>query len=326
MKKELLFIALSIFLGNQTFAQEATFNHLEGPVIIDGIADDAVWSDSHITEIIPDKNFVDEFPSLTEVSLKAFWNDSAIFVMITATDNFWAPSWITGGNAWQADMLEIYFDVNEVLEDGLGAGTGSPLWLTYNQGHHQFAPNWSETEPGVAAEYNGTTWAGVYDGTDNGTFTAEYKVPFEVLLDNTESALDPYTRTVIGFDICIIDNDDGADNPTNRQRLVWSNDGTVDENFNNMDEAGTVTLDATSYVAAVPGTVDKLKVYPTIAHDYLHLPDNTTRIEIYNALGQRIMLMNTPGTQLDVSSLHTGLHFLRFRNGSIEKTVKFFKE
>lgn len=326
MKKKLLLIALSLLLGMQSFAQEATFNHLEGSVVIDGIANDAVWSDAHITEIIPDKNFVDEVPSISDVSVKAFWNDTAIYVMISATDNVWAPSWVTGGNAWQADMMEIYFDVNEVLEDGIGAGSGAPDWLTYNQGHHQYAPDWSETDPGVAAEFNGATWAGTYDGTDNGTFTAEYKVPFEALLDNTGTALDPYTRSIIGFDICIIDNDDGADDPTNRQRLVWSNDGTLGENFNNMDEAGTVTLDPTSYVSVVPGTLDKQSVYPTIAHDYIHLPDNTDMLEIFNTLGQRVLIVNTPGNQLDVSTLQAGLHFVRITKESEKRTVKFFKE
>ena len=326
MKKLLPLVALAVFFCTQAFSQEATFNFLEGEVTIDGVADEAVWSDAHITEIVPEKFYRDEVPSLTDVSVKAFWNDTAIFVMITATDDIWAPSWVTGGNAYEADELEVYFDVNEVLVDGLGTGSGSPDWLPYQEGHYQFAPNWSETDPGVAANFNGATWAGTYDGTDDGSFTAEYAVPFSVLLDKTGTALDPMARPTIGFDVTLIDNDDGAADPTNRQRLVWSNDGGMDENWRNMDEAGVVTLDATSYVSVETNNVENLSVYPTFASDYINLPAELNSVEIFNSLGQRIKLVNNPGSILDISSIQAGLHFVRVTKDSNQSITKIFIE
>jgi len=52
-------------------------------------------------------------------------------------------------------------------------------------------------------------------------------------------------NTVIGFDVTIIDQDEGT--TTTPQRMVWSNDGkgnngSIDESWNNMDGAGEISL------------------------------------------------------------------------------------
>jgi hypothetical protein len=73
----------------------------------------------------------------------------------------------------------------------------------------------------------------------------EHFVPFANLKDEDGVAITSSTERPLGFDVTIIDQDEGI--TTSRQRCVWSNDGngnngSTDESWNNMDGAGTITL------------------------------------------------------------------------------------
>ena len=114
---------------------------------IDGQAD-ILWNNVEAHNI--DLNFTGEFPTLYDATWKAVWNDTVICVLVEVSeDSFW-PSWLSGLADWASDKPEVYFDVNEILEDGLG-----PLPDGSNQGHFQFAPNFSETEQGTLHFNNG---------------------------------------------------------------------------------------------------------------------------------------------------------------------------
>jgi hypothetical protein len=298
MKKGLLLFALIAFVGTLAFSQgkTATFNWIDDAPTLDGKADDAVWSNDAVTTLMPDVNFGSETPTLTDATIKAFWNDTAIFVFCSATDDLWQPSWVTGKADWESDKLELYFDVNSTLVDGGGAGGGN--------GHHQVAPNFNETAVGSITGGGGRFQADDYDG--DGYYAHEYSVSFASLTDSEGIALDPYVTTVIGFDVTFIDNDDG----TTRNRLDWANAGGTDENWNNMDDAGVVTFNATSVQMKV---ADKLSVYPTIASDYINIPQGVSSVEVFNTIGQRVMGVENPGQQVSVAELETGFHFVKVR-------------
>jgi hypothetical protein len=326
MKKGLLLIALALFVGSMAFGQgkTATWYYLvDGDITADGVMDDDIWSDANVTTIVPDVFFQAEVPTLTDVSVKAFWNDDNIYVGITATDDVWCPSWVTGGNDYQADKIEIYFDTNETLADGVGSHDPT-TYAAHYMGHHQFAANWSETDPGTPVDAAGATFAGTYDGVDGGSYTAEYIVPWSTIPDETAATIDPFSRVQIGFDANLADNDDGAAAPTARKRLMWSNAGGIDENWNNMDDAGVITLAIPTSVKM--NNVNNLKVYPTVTSDFINLPSMASSVEIFNTLGQRVQMVNNPGSQLDISALETGIHFVKVTKDNKESITKIIVE
>ena len=62
-----------------------------------------------------------------------------------------------------------------------------------------------------------------------------------------------------------------------------------------------------------------LKVYPNPANDVLNVEGVMTSIEVYNTVGQRLMLQETNGnTQIDLSGFGNGMYFLRvYNNGEV---------
>lgn len=62
-----------------------------------------------------------------------------------------------------------------------------------------------------------------------------------------------------------------------------------------------------------------LKVYPNPANNYLIVEGETTSVEVYNTMGQRMMSKQTSGdTQIDLSGYANGMYFLRvYNNGEV---------
>ncbi|MBN2264102.1 MAG: choice-of-anchor D domain-containing protein, partial [Prolixibacteraceae bacterium] len=154
-------------------------------------------------------------------------------------DDYW-PSWESGGSLYFYDWVNLFFDVNQNLNDGLGAYNGnghseSYLDITetgYDTPHLNIPPSTAIT--GGSYAYNIT----------NNTFLLEYYVPFENFTDNTSTVMSKESMlslTSIGFDVCITDQDEGI--TTSFQRKVWQNDGSgCGEAWACMDDCGTITL------------------------------------------------------------------------------------
>ncbi|HPR30862.1 MAG TPA: sugar-binding protein [Prolixibacteraceae bacterium] len=204
--------------------------------VIDGV-EDAIWADSDTIFIT--KNFTGENPTV-DAFWKAMWADSGLFVLLNVQDDNHYPSWEGGGEVWNFDGAEVYFDVNEDLHDGLGA--------MHNQGHYQSQPAFADGLYGVklTGETNniGNLWGGWYAHQLTGeSWVREFFFPFDVFVNKDGLTLDRWeflSMDEIGFDVSIIDQDEGITD--RRHRKVWQNDGLTDESWNNMDDAGTITL------------------------------------------------------------------------------------
>jgi hypothetical protein len=231
MKKiDSLLIGL-LFTGS-AFAQNEFVKYTITVPKIDGF----IEYDWDIAEPIPiAKNFRDEKPTVTATWQALYDNDNFYVVVMVEDDDHW-PGWEAMDDSWLYDKPEVYWDVNEVLTDGGGAGT-SP-------GHWQLADGFTDgmydtpiTKAGGASINPGGTYA--YSLVGEG-YVYEMAVPWKNLKDNTGAAYVPKCGGQFGFDVTIIDQDEGI--TTSRQRAVWMNDGIVDENWNNMDGAGLITL------------------------------------------------------------------------------------
>ncbi len=217
-----------------TFAQkpQAEFTRLgETAPVLDGVID-AVWDGA--TQYNIDRDYTNETPTVGASYYKAMYADSGIFVLIVVDDDVHVPWAVqTGGDPWTYDKTELYFDVNDGnLTDGRGASAGGVT------GHYQFAPDLSTEN--LAAE--GAIDAGNFSfgvKVTEPSYIQEYFIPFNTLVDENGFVM-PQTAQ-FGFDVYISDRDAAGD-AGSRQRKVWSNLGTVNENWANMDDVGLATL------------------------------------------------------------------------------------
>ncbi|MFY9151970.1 MAG: sugar-binding protein [Prolixibacteraceae bacterium] len=200
--------------------------------VIDGVLDD-LWETVEKHNV--DKPFGTEVPTLGDEGTtywKALYDDAGMYIIIVANDDVWYP--YTGtGNAWEFDKIELYFDTNYILNDGVGGQGGT-------SGNRQIAP-----DPDLTA-LDGTmktqtvlggvvNYAYKVDGT---VWTTEWFVPWESIPDGTGALFDK--AGTMGFDVNIADNDNDG---SNRKRAMWANVGTINENWNNMDDAGHLTFE-----------------------------------------------------------------------------------
>jgi len=274
MKRIFTFL-LSALLCTVVFAQRPTGVVKKATEVvpkIDGVID-AAWTAANKYNI--DKNFQLEKPTVGAVGTtywKSLWNAEGMFVLVVVNDDVWFPNWAEGGgaNSWEYDKLELYFDTNYTLADGVGGQTGT-------SGNRQIAP-----DP-VKGEVNGELKTSDVRGymvqyaykVTGGAYVAEYFVPWDAIPDKDGILFDK--TATMGFDVCVIDREPGD---AARKRANWANVGAINENWGNMDDAGYITFDgadALTYVDVITltaGTIttDNGKLQMTAAI----LPANAT--------------------------------------------------
>lgn len=327
MKKQLLTLgaaALCVFaVAQQPTTDAAT---ITGDVKIDGKLDETAWLDATAVDI--DKSFSTETPSVT-ASFKLLWSTQGLFVGITAEDDVWAPSWVTGKADWESDKIEVYFDFSDPQQNGKGAKDA--------MGDYQIGMNFQEEgmNDGVFHKNNGSDGAAdsmmCYASTDYdaaGKYTAEYFVPADQLfVAGAGGAVATLADgTVIGFDVTIVDNDNDGNG---RQRKVWANIGGIDESWNNMDDVGLATLKGTGAEVSVDfnlpstsvsqATVNTTMVYPNVASEMIFVNVEASEYNVINSLGQVVMVSQT--SEIDVTSLETGVYFVK-ANDQVARFLK----
>lgn len=231
--KKIFTLFLSVFFMTTVMAQAPTAVFKKASVApqIDCVVDD-VWKDALVYKI--DKPFQAEVPTLGEsgkTTWQALWDADGVYVLLKVTDDAFYPHYAVtpAGNNWEYDKPEIYFDVNYVLKDGVGAGG--------NAGHIQVAPGFTDGKNDGTAitQTDGVIYAFLVDGTN---YIGEYFIPYTKLIDKAGIEVDKFNT--IGFDVTIIDRDPGD---AGRRRAVWANVGAIAESYSNMDDAGQVTFD-----------------------------------------------------------------------------------
>ena len=236
MKKVLfLFFALSMCLWVSAQKPEAVATKATGmPLAIDGVLDEAIWATATKYQIEKPYNG-ESFDGPADCSgfFQAAWSEKGVYVAVTVTDDITQNDQAFGPN-WAQDMVELYFDVNEVKEDGLGTRNGS--------GHLQNAEIVSD---GFLKATGNSLTAYKMDGTN---YVKEVFIAWSDVKNSDGNTFVPTTENSIGFDVYIVDNDaDSVDSGRNyRNRLVWSNNGDIDEGYQNMDDAGILKFDSTS--------------------------------------------------------------------------------
>jgi uncharacterized protein YjdB len=248
MKRKIFTFLLGALFCSAAIAQVPEAVVKKSPVapVVDGVVD-PIWSGANTYNI--DKGTDVGEPTLGPsgtTTWKALWTDEGMYILLKVNDDVWNPSYKTGGNSWEFDKPELYFDVNPVKLDGVGP-------VTANSGHYQVAPAAAEdgifgknyTDPNDGSQY-------AFMVTDP-SYMVEYFVPFSKLKDKDGAGID--LTAPMGFDVALIDNDGDG---TNRLFGVWSSGGEWD----NMDNAGILTF--SQEVAEAATVIKKAEVAPKI--------------------------------------------------------------
>ncbi len=318
--RKIYFILVSLlFIAGTTFAQKVNVDvkkTLTAPVI-DGI-EESLWD--AVDPVAAEKNLFTEQPSVT-VYWKAMWCDTAIFVLFNVEDDDHYTAQMSGGNDWEFDKPEIYFDINDTLNDATGP-------MTASSGHWQVAPPFADTLEGIEHFFDNWNEHGAddYDSyvLTGSNYVREYRIPWKGMYDKNFDTLTiqkPVSAgMVMGFDICIIDQDNGI--TTARQRMVWQNDGKTGSNkesWEDMDACGTITLSATEinggdYVKDFK--VSAVSVYPNPAYNTITVNADFDKAVIANLLGQEVMSMTqVKSKRLDIGTLPKGIYFIKVYKG-----------
>jgi len=319
-------LLLFLFLTGILFAQDVNLRFAVSSLEIDGFAEEA-WDASQKYPI--NKNFKSEIPSVN-ATWQAMLDRNYFYVLIEVEDDDHWPGWEALGESYMYDMPEIYFDVNKELKDGKGAKDGA--------GHYQFAEGFIEN--GYDAYFNPHIVAGdsiksggtfVYSLNKEG-YVYEIAVPLSNLKDasGVELSIDDNRR--FGFDVTIIDQDEGV--TTSRQRCVWSNDGngnngSTDESWNNMDGAGRVFLELLCCdTSVVENQLQKwqLKVSPNPVVDLLSIQGVIDNVQFFNSLGALVKETAVVGKTVSVSELPNGVYIVKaYKNGQFRGVAKIIK-
>lgn len=112
-----------IFVAGPAWAQiDATIQRASSPPTIDGVGSDSVWASATnhpYSEFFPDQP-PDNGVADLNVSWKALWDDTNLYVLIQATDDeiINRDTSDTPSNNWQDDSVEIYIDAQDLdVED-----------------------------------------------------------------------------------------------------------------------------------------------------------------------------------------------------------------
>jgi hypothetical protein len=308
MKNLYLFIAfiLSVSVVSGQLELPVQVAYTDDAPDIDGIEED-LWDAVPANYL--DSSYVGENPTVTAY-WKALWDDNALYVLVNVVDDDHWPSWVSGGSWFQFDQPELYLDVNDELEDLRGAGTNR------GTGHYQVQPGFVDGGSGVKkslvedGDYRpGGSYCYVITGED---YVFEYALDYSTFMNiggDMLSVGDFVDLDEIGFDVYVIDQDEGV--TTARQRAVWSNTGRVDENYANMDDAGTIVLIDFTSVDRVHSKPGSLVVYPNPVYDYLTIDAEFDKLTITNVLGKEIKSIVYSDNKIDVNSLARGIYFIQ---------------
>lgn len=314
MRKVYTLIISLLFAAGTTFAQPVNVDVAKAPTapVIDGIEEEVWDAVDPVPFVLP---LGTEAPTVTAY-WKALWDVDHIYVFINVEDDDYHPGWEAGGNGWEYDKPEIYFDVNDVLADGAGPATAS-------SGHYQWSPDPTDGGQDTPHETAGTTQApgGWYCYVLTGeNWAYEFGVDVTTLINVDGVAMDCEKLHAlpekIGFDATVIDQDEGI--TTARQRFIWqSGDGSEAEAWNSMDASGTLTLVGDCIESGINNvkTVN-ISVQPNPVTDLLTINADFDKVVINNILGQEISTMNQIKTnRIDVGDLSKGIYIIKVYKG-----------
>jgi hypothetical protein len=315
MKKIYLFLIAMVMVA-AVFAQkpEVTVKVTTAAPEIDAIADD-LWDnfDANAIEGI----YTGTAPTVTP-TFKLAADASNIYLLLMVEDDNHYPSWmVAGSNNYEYDKVEVYFDVNEVLNDAKGPSAAA-------SGHYQFAPAFAEAGYDIPVATATDAVCYMLDG-DGYVYEASFAYSRfsnadAVVMSNESIANLPEG---LGFDITVVDRDEATNT---RDRMVWANTngGGLGESWTNMDECGVLRIPVVSGSKTFAAT--SMKAYPNPAVDNVTINADFNQVVISNVIGQQVKTMAASSKTINISDLSKGVYVIKaYKNDKYVGTAKVTK-
>ncbi|MBN2326292.1 MAG: hypothetical protein JXR73_03995 [Candidatus Omnitrophica bacterium] len=191
-----------------------------------GLEDDYTRG-AHIDNGGPGPYYAEDFAAEIYVG----YDDENLYVAVRVTDDILyddtAAAGSENGSTWTDDSVEIFVDgdnSNYDVRDTEGSkpegwSTGGQYVITINNAYRQAEAG----NPGFGPD---AAWYAQTLINDAGTgYEAEFRISLSILGD-------PQPGDIIGFDVCINDDDDGGDSVENQ--YVWSGNTHVEATYGNL--------------------------------------------------------------------------------------------
>ena len=278
-------------------------------IAVDGVVD-AAWCD--VDPILMEVDGGDKPYSLYDASFSILWGDTYLFMLCQIDDDDHCDQWCTGLEDWQSDRLEVYLDMNEILDDGLGAQHGP------ESGHYRFISPWFENVTDTIFDFtdvlNNVTYKCGYI-LDWDYFDYEFAWKWEDLTDSSGASFMAYGCEYLGLQVTMADVD-LATKDTSAYCQWLEGDA-----WTNMDDMGVIFLypgigqchwEEPGMTINVP--IKLSKVYPNPAEDYIVIetePGLVTEVKIFNVTGQEISYVNNyvNNSRIDLTGYVPGLYY-----------------
>jgi hypothetical protein len=312
MKTKILLFA-ALFLTLNTWSQtKINVSKATAAPAIDGVVDVSWLSVTPIAMT----NILNGIPTVTP-TWRAMWDDDAFYLLIEVEDDVVAPLSSPFGTDTRAphyDKAEVYFDINDVLIDGLGPNSlPSSDRTVKSNGHFQSAPNMDAAIYGqenimTATDFRNVETVYSYRLTSKG-YNYEAKYSWNKLSFPDGSTLTGTTalNRQIGFEVVIIDRDLPEQN---RQRMIWHwTSGS--EPWTSMDGAGIIICTLPTNTPNISN--NPFKVYPNPAQHYITVENAlNANFRLFDITG-KVLIDKTIVSQkdnLDISYLKSGIYFM----------------
>jgi len=323
--KHLSFLILSLMFGQLLYAQpESNTEYYKAPKaatapVIDGNGNDAAWNDAAWVSIsnvyIGNPVTADDFSG----RYKIVWTSDRLYILAEITDDILRdvnnPA-LT--NFWDDDCLELFLDENK---------SGGNHQYNYNAFAYHMAINnidvadyGTDQQPHLFNDH--ITSAKTQSGTKY-TWEVSVKVfgdNFVYGQNNTPLTLNE--GKVMGFNLAYCDND----RVQTRENFIGSR--YLDKSIANN---GYITADVFAKLELVAGAVttsidasnnqNAFMIYPNPAEEGVIYLNQTSNIEIYNALGDLVSAAQAINI-VDISSLSKGSYLLKTDKGEVLRFVK----
>lgn len=264
------------------------------PPTIDGTIDD-VWGNAKVHPL-QQRDWWGT-PTGLYAYFKIMWDVTNVYVLIDVDDN---TLFNGGGDPWENDNAEMFFDMDQSASDGYDANDFQirTIWNkdTFTGSPNVEAEGWSDNVSRAQTTKDGDTG-----------YIIEWAIPWASL----STSFLPVESVEFNFDMAVADVADGV----GRDYIVsWSTNEDIA--YKNTSLFGTVTLSNKTVEVGIDRTeIENLSVYPNPVNDNLYVTAgvNISEITVHDITGRVISssIVNAAKANINVSSLTSGIYILR---------------
>ncbi len=256
---------------------------------------------------------------------------------------------VTEGSGWENFFgVSIEYQPADFNNDGFVDVIGGGNYIAINNGDFTFTLSPSEIGAGSLGDYNDDGFIDVAFGNSLYINEGNENNFIKVITQGTESNPDGIGARVTvytseGNQIRDIRSGEGfrymssstahfglgTQTAISKIEICWPS-GIMDEILNPEINTTIVAIEGENAVSVAESNEDKVAIFPNPATDVLNLSGinigKDNRFEVFTPQGKLILSQNLTSSQINISSLNTGLYLIKVSTPEMTLTNKFFKK